>query len=123
MDIEIEQIGTVEVLRTRIYALDPETAEHPLATQVVVQPGTYPLYRQFEAVWWMMTGKINGGGISKIGDGMFSMIRGDFGSGPDVTFPSRRYGPEQWAEFIAEPICTDGDPGQRLRIRAVENIT
>ncbi len=111
-----EQIGTVEVLKVRVYPLDAETGRNPLATEVVVQPGTYPLYRDFDACYWMMTGRINGRGPVKIGDGMFMMTGSDEASGPEVTFPSQRFGPEQWADFTAEPTCTEGHPGQRLRI-------
>lgn len=118
---KVHQIGTVEVLKTRIYPLDPETADHPLATTVVVEPGTYPLYGYWDAVFWVMTGKVNSRGFDKIGDGLFTMNSLDAPEGPAVTFPSRRYGPEQWAEFIAEPVCVEGHPEQRLRVLVDES--
>lgn len=114
--VEHEQIGTVEILRTRVYRLDPQTEDHPLATEVVVAPGVYPLYRQYDAFWWMMTGYINGRGSTKIGDDLFMMGGGDRVYGPAVTFPSRRYGLEQWSDFLAEDVCTEGHSSQRLRI-------
>lgn len=117
-----EQIGTVEVLRTRVYPLDPEMGREPLATTVVVEPGTYPVYRDFDAYYWMMTGRINARGSTKIGDGLFSMLNRDEASGPEVTFPSRRYGPDEWTDFIAEPTCTEGHPEQRLRFVVIEPV-
>jgi hypothetical protein len=110
------QVGTVEILRTRIYPLDSQTDDNPLSTTVVVDPGVYPLFRYFDATYWMMTGRINGRGIDKIGDGLFTMNCSDAPSGPEVRFPSRRFGPDEWAELLAEPTCTEGAPEQRLRI-------
>lgn len=115
-DQAVSEIGTVEVLRMRVYPLDPEMGHEALATTVVVEPGTYPLHRDFNAYYWMMTGHINARGFTKIGDGLFTMAKWDEASGPEVTFPSRRYGPDQWAEFLAEDVCTEGHPQQRLRI-------
>jgi hypothetical protein len=114
------EIGTVEVLNTRVYPLDPNNHDN-LATTVVVNPGTYPLYRHHDAMYWMMTGQINRNGFDKIGDGLFLMGAGDVGEGPEVRFPSPRFGPEQWAKFLTEPFCTEGHPDQRLRIRHTAN--
>jgi hypothetical protein len=115
--VNTTQCGTVEIFRVRIYPLDPETGDHPLSTEVVVQPGIYPLYREMDAYYWMMTGRINGR-VKKICDDMFAVQLWDEASGPEVTFPSRRYGVEQWADLKAEPTCTDEHPDQRIRIRA-----
>jgi hypothetical protein len=117
-----EQVGTVEILVTRVYVLDAETAEHPLATSVVVGPGTYPLYRDFDAYYWVMTGRINARGSTKIGDGLFMLGQGDAATGPEVMFPSTRFGLEQWTSFTAEPVCTEGAPAQRLRIRVTAEV-
>jgi hypothetical protein len=114
-----EQVGTVEILKARVYPLDPEMNDQPLATTVVVDVGTYPLYRHIDAYYWMMTGRINSRGFTKMGDGLFAINDGDAPAGPEVTFPSPRFGPEQWADFIAEPVCTEGHPAQRLRVRTV----
>lgn len=111
-----ERIGTVTLLRTRIYALDAALDHDPVATEVVVEPSVYPLYRHADAVYWMMTGRVNGRGFDKIGDGLFVVSNGDEANGPDVTFPSRRFGPEQWAELLADPSCIEGYPEQRLRV-------
>ncbi len=110
-------IGTVEVLKARIYPLDPEMGDEQLATTVFVDVGVYPLYQHIDAYYWMMTGRINSRGFTKMGDGLFAMSDGDAPAGPEVTFPSPRFGPEQWANFTAEPVCVEGHPDQRLRIR------
>lgn len=111
---QIVQAGTVEVLRVRIYPLDPATGDHALSTEVVVPPGVYPVYRDGDAYFWMLTGQINTRS-RKIGDGLLVMGGSDGGDGPTVTFPSRRYGPVQLAEFMDDPMCTEGDEAQRLR--------
>lgn len=114
-----EIVGTVEVLRRRVYPLDPATGDHPLSTSVVVEPDTFPVFRDVDAYYWMMTGRINAR-HRKIGDGLFVMGGQDEGEGPTVTFPSPRFGPEQLAELLAEPTCTEGDPAQRLRFIGVD---
>jgi hypothetical protein len=118
----INQAGTVEVLQLRIYPLDAMTGDHTLSTEVVVEPGTFPLYRDGDAYFWMLTGRINTRS-RKIGDGMFIMGGSDGGDGPEVTFPSRRYGPVQLAELMDEPTCTEGDPAQRLRFDLTPEVS
>ena len=110
------EVGTVEILRERVYPLDPNTGDSPVASTVVVAPGVYPLWRVADATYWMMSGHLNSGGFDKIGDGLFVMRAGDGADGPQVTFPSRRFGPDEWAAFLADPSCVEGDPEQRLRI-------
>lgn len=110
------EIGTVEVLKARVYPLDPNN-HAATATTVVVEPGIYPLYRHHDAMYWMMSGQINRNGFDKVGDGLFAVSGGDVGEGPEVRFPSPRFGPDQWAEFLAESTCIEGHPDQRLRIR------
>jgi hypothetical protein len=113
---EITQVGTVELLRLRIYPLDANTGRELLATQVVVEPGTYPVYRDGDAVFWLLSGRLLANGQRKIGDGLFMQGGGlDRGIGPTFVFPSPRYGPDELAEFLAEPLCIEGDPAQRLR--------
>lgn len=68
-----EQVGTVEVLRARVYPLDP-TSDSVLRTTVYVEPGVYPVYRKCDAYRWMMSGKVNERN-EKIGDGLFVMHR------------------------------------------------
>ncbi len=107
------QVGTVEILRDRVYPLDP-TSEGPLATSVYVEAGTWPLYQRHGVTRWLMTGRINER-HEKIGDGLFMFhSENDNPVGLEVRFPSRAYGPEQLAELMAEPLCQPG-PDQRLR--------
>lgn len=110
-----ERIGSVEILRLRIYPLDPNGEPSPLRTTVAVEPGIYPVFRRFDAFRWLMTGRINER-HAKIGDGLFELNDGDVPTGLEVQFPSQVFGAEQFAEFLADPICQPG-PEQRLRFR------
>ena len=98
---ERQQIGTVEITRERIYRLDPAGRDgDPLATTVVVRPGTYPVYRDGLSRYWQMTGTVNHLHY-RMGDGMFAMNSGDVPSEDEVTFYSMRLGPDEWAEMLA----------------------
>jgi len=115
--VSVEQVGAVEVLAGRVYPLDHEIMDHPAATWIYVGPGTYPLYRDCDAHFWMMTGHVNRRTPRKIGDGTFVASGSDGPTDtPEVTFPSARFGPEQWADLLIGPTCTEGHPSQRLRI-------
>lgn len=116
----IKKVGTVELLTERIYPLDAVAVECRDRTTVVVEPGVYPVYRDIDAFYWMMTGRINGRGFKKIGDGMFEMRASDSAAGPEVTLPSARFGVDQFRKFLAEPTCTEGDGQQRLRFTLAE---
>jgi len=109
------RIGTVEILRARTYPLDAE-AHNDTRSTVIVNPGTFDLFSDGLTTFWMMRGHLNAGGIHRLGDGMFSMYAGDLPSGIEVTFPSKRFGPDEWAELLAEPNFTEGHPDQRVRV-------
>ena len=106
------QVGTVEILRLRIYDLDP-VSDSVLRTQVAVEPGVYPVYRRYDAYRWVMRGCINERN-AKIGDGLYELHNGDVPTGLEVQFPSRAFGVDEFAEFLSEPVCQTG-PEQRLR--------
>lgn len=110
------QIGTVEILRFRVYALDAAMNHDQFATTVGVQPGVFPLYRDGISTYWVMEGNINTGGMHRLGDGIFSMTPGDVPDGPEVKFPSKTFGPDEWDEMVQDPACIEGSPAQRLRI-------
>lgn len=113
---EWERIGTVEILRLRIYPLDPNVSPQPLlSTNVAVEPGIYPVYRKFDAICWVMTGRINER-HAKIGDGLFEMNPGDSPTGVEVQFPSPTFGVEEFRKFLNEPTCQPGED-QRLKFR------
>lgn len=112
----LRKIGTVEILQLRVYPLDAEGRDD-FRTTVVVGPGTYDVYREGMTTFWMMTGQVNRRGFERLGDGMFSIVQGDVSSGIEVQFPSKRFGPDEWQAFLAEPVCTDGHPEQRLHFR------
>lgn len=115
---EWQRVGTVEVLRLRIYPLDPAN-DSVLRTTVAVEPGVYPVWRKGDVYRWMFTGRINDRN-EKISDGLFVMHGGDNPLGPEVTFPSLTYGPDELAKLLAESICQPG-PAQRLRFRIAEH--
>lgn len=116
------RIGTVEILRARTYSLDAESHDDTRST-VIVEPGTFDLFSDGMTTFWMMRGQINKGGISRLGDGMFSMRAGDVPSGIEVVFPSKRFGPDEWAELLTEPNFTEGHPEQRLRVTLAAEVT
>lgn len=105
-----EQIGTVRITRLRVYTLDPMTADDPLASTVLVEPGEYPVYRDGLSHYWKMTGVLNHGRMHREGDGIFTMTAADQRSEDDVVFYSRRYGPDEWQDLLAE----FSGPGARL---------
>lgn len=112
---EWSQVGAVETLVLRIYPLDPMTPDdaRSICTEVAVEPGIFPVYRNADAFMWIMTGRLNERS-EKIGDGLFVLNDGDVPTGLSVEFPSLTYGKEQFAKFLADPICQPG-PAQRLR--------
>jgi len=116
----VTRIGTVDILKRRIYPLDAESRDQ-LRSEVVVEPGSYELYRDGLATFWLMRGKLNRRGTWRLGDGMFSLHPGDEPSDVEVVFPSRRFGPDEWAELIAGVEFTDG-PRQRLRLHLLTEV-
>jgi hypothetical protein len=96
------RIGTVDVLRLRIYPLDAESSLDS-GRFVVVTPGEYPLYRTGDATYWMLTGQLNARDWHRIGDGLFLAGGSPRGEGPPVTFPSQIYGPDAFAKLLKDP--------------------
>jgi hypothetical protein len=111
------KIGTVELLQLRILPLDAEMGHDPRATTVYVDPGTFDVYRRFDVTYWMLKGFINKRGFEKLGDGLFAMHGSDGPSDVEVVFPSKGFGPEEFDDFLSEPICQEGAPAQRYRFQ------
>ena len=120
----ITRIGSVAILKPRVYPLDAE-CHCDSGSSVYIEPGEYPLYNDGMTTWWVMYGQLNqgGGGAWRLGDGMFGLRDGDVQSGIEVTFPSQRYGPDEWTKLLAEDIFTDGHPEQRIRVVLAANTT
>lgn len=112
-------IGTVELLRLRVYGLDAE-CHCDNGSTVVVDPGEYPLYSDGLSTFWVMRGRLNKRGLWRMGDGMFGMHPADEPSDIEVTFPSKRFGIDEWASLLAEPTFTEGHAEQRVRVRLTE---
>jgi hypothetical protein len=110
----MKRIGSVEILKARVYPLDAE-AHNETRSTVVVEPGHYDLYRDGLSTFWLMRGKLNQRGVWRMGDGMFGLYEGDSPSDIEVVFPSQRFGPDEWADLLASSTCADG-PEQRLRV-------
>lgn len=107
----MNKIGTVEILKPRVYPLDAESSEPQ--SWVWVEPGRFDLYREGLATFWMMRGKLNRQGLFREGDGLFAAYGGDSPTEIEVVFPSRRFGPYEWAELLASPQFNEGE-AQRL---------
>lgn len=112
---ETVQIGEIEILKDRSYSLDAE-CQCLTRSSVLVLPGRYPLYRDAMTTYWVMTGRLNKRGPWRMGDGMFGLYDSDVPSELEVTFPSKRFGPDEWADLAAGPVFDEGDPDFRLRL-------
>lgn len=113
---DFKHVGTVEVLRTRLYSLDPNNHE-PTATEVIVEPGHYPLMFDGYSHVWIMNGVLNGQFLRR-GDGLFVAAKeaNAIPTNIHVTFPSMLFGPDDWEELLKSPACREGHDLHRLRI-------
>lgn len=106
----MDRIGTIEILRQRVYPLNAESRD-----EVVVEPGVFNLYRDGGVTFWVMSGRINER-FENLGGGMFLLHNGDRPSGRKVKFTSKRFTPDEWTDLLTEPGFTEGHPEQRLRV-------
>ena len=118
---DFKQVGTVEILRTRLYNIDPYARPEPTATEAIVEPGVFPLLSDGYSHVWIMSGILNGQFLRR-GDGLFLAVRGAnaIPLNIDVKFPSKFFGPDDWKEMLDDPTVREGDPEQRLRITMTE---
>lgn len=107
------EIGTVEILRTRIYDRSPEDS-----TEMLVAPGVYPLFFEDGEYFWFMDGHFNERGVQSLGGGMFLVNQGDVPSDEHVVFSSPRFTPEAFEDMGV--VREEGHPEQRLRITVFE---
>jgi hypothetical protein len=116
---DFRHIGSVEVLRSRIYPIDPYNKDQ-LATEVIVEVGHYPLYFNGYSHLWVMTGKLNGQFLRR-GDGLMLAFKGANAFPLDITvqFPSKLFGPDDWRDLMEHESTLEGHPEQRLRIAFV----
>lgn len=110
-------VGTIELLRSRVYPLDAEATNNDTRSEVLVEPGTYDVFSDGMTTFWMMRGNLNQRGAWRMGDGMFALNTSDSPSEIEVKFPSKRFGPDEWADLIADDIFQEGHPSQRWRLR------
>lgn len=113
----MDRIGTIEILRQRIY---PLVAGADNGQSVIVEPGTFDLYRDGDETFWIMSGRRNRPvkpTLENLGGGMFlGRGGGDVPTGPQVSFSSKRFSPGEWADLLTEPNFTEGHAEQRLRV-------
>ena len=119
------KIGTVELLRLRVYPADPATVLGE-DVDVLVPAGTYPLYRNGDGkTRWIMTGKRNRREVKteRLGDGLFSIWAVDKpekGGWIEVSSPTFSAG--EFEEFLSGELCQPG-PEQRLVFRIGEAMS
>jgi hypothetical protein len=111
----MNRIGTVEILRQRVYPIDAHSRDE-MGQTVIVEPGTFDLYSDGLTRFWLMRGRINRRGFERLGDGLFLLHQGDVPSDVEVEFSSKRFGPDEWANLLTEPGFTEGHVEQRLRV-------
>jgi len=115
---DFKHVGTVEILRSRIYNLDPYADPNDLtATTVIVEPGSYPLMYDGWSYLWVLTGVLNGQWLRR-GDGLFVATpeANAIPTNIPVTFPSKLFGADEWKELVDHESAQEGHPEQRLRI-------
>ncbi|AMU76023.1 hypothetical protein BAB79_16735 [Mycobacteroides abscessus] len=111
--VEWREAGAVEILAPRIYPLDPLRSDLGPTTEVVVPPGTYPVYRKGDSYCWLMRGQVNGR-TEFLGQGLMVISGIDTANGLEVQFPSHTYRGDEFDELLAAPESQPG-PQQRLR--------
>lgn len=117
---EFKHVGTVEILRQRIYNLDPY-AQTVLATEAIVEPGFYPLMSDGLSYVWLMNGVLNGHFLRR-GDGLFFAGEGNaMPTNIPISFQSKLFGEDDWAELLSHETTIEGHPDQRLRITILED--
>src|SRR4051794_21959974 len=119
-DPSFKHVGTVEILRSRLYPIDPYNRDMG-ATEAIVEVGSYPLMFDGYSHLWLMTGVLNGQ-LLRRGDGLFVATKAAnaMPTNIDVVFPSKLFGPDDWEEFLTDPMCREGHSEQRLRITEIK---
>jgi hypothetical protein len=116
-----KHVGTVEILRTRLYNIDPYRRDET-ATNAIVQAGSYPLMSDGYSHLWVMKGTLNGQFLRR-GDGLFVATKhaNAMETNIPVEFPSKLFGPDDWKDLLEHESCQEGHPEQRLRITILED--
>ena len=112
------RIGTIEITRLRIYPITPgnNNINRP---EIVVQPGRYPLYREGDEIYWVMTGErnINPPVIPVSVNNLFFVALGqDAGDGNIITAESDRFSLTAFKDLLYDPVCRPGHPNHRLNV-------
>jgi len=109
------QIGTVEILRDRVYPRFPETDSDQT---VYVEAGEWPVYRDDRGnIYWEMTGKPSRrrGSFQSLGDGMYMSTEWDeLLDDEDIIFKSKAYTRDEFIDFAENHPQTQPGDAQRL---------
>ncbi|HEX4395724.1 MAG TPA: hypothetical protein VH084_29965 [Mycobacterium sp.] len=113
------EIGTVEVLRSRVYKTD--------TGDMFVEPGTYPVLRHPDKhVSFLMTGRSSHrtpGSFERLEAGLFAVTNPlDHPAGELKEFPYGYWSPRDFANLQEWEGAIEGHPGQRLRITLKESV-
>jgi hypothetical protein len=115
------EIGTVEVLRPRIYSA-------PDGSDIAVEPGLYPLLIEDGGIIrWRMTGRPSvrrAPEFESLGDGLFlAKPGGDAPMGAEIEHLGRSFTRTEFRDFLlTEPVVTEGHAEQRLRVRVLVEV-
>lgn len=110
------KIGTVEITRLRVYPIIPgdDSICHP---EIVVQPGHYPLYREGDEIYWVMTGEQNTNPlVIPTSIGFFVGTGQDAGDGHTITVESDRFSLAAFRDLLYDPVCRPGNSSHRLNV-------
>lgn len=112
MTIEATRIGTVELLRPRVYPFD--------GGDMSVEPGVYPVvWHPGGHVTFLLTGRRShhtSNDVQSRGGGMFLVRPGhDEHEGDEFEFPYGCWSPTDFAALLDDPVAIEGHRDQRLR--------
>ena len=107
------QIGTVEILRDRIYS-------NRRSEEVAVKPGLYPVYRKGERVYFEASGRKSvrvEASFTRVPDmqSVFVLQPAHDQPTPKRTRIRKSFKIEDFVDLLGHPVATEGHDEQRLR--------
>lgn len=122
-------IGTVEILKTREYAVNPDDNVMTTTVTAMVQPGIFPLFRQNDRIFWEMTGEVcyqqpevEFEDIPDMEGAFFMHLPSVKPTGNTITFPSKSFTCDDFEDFRTnDPLTNPDSPHYRLAITLSED--
>lgn len=114
----VAKIGTIEITRLRVYPITPGD-NSVCRPEIVVQPGRYPLYREDDEIYWVMTGERNTNPLvipASVNNLFFVTSGPDAGDGDFITAESDRFSLAAFRDLLYDPVCRPGHQNHRLNI-------